>query len=246
MHFRTSGTRFLSGTLVLCAVALALASCGATTTNVTTASPSPTAMLAATATLPPIPTVPSVVKSAQFTCPEMVDGSDKSITDSTILLTVAYPGSWKETHCTRTLLSDGSITYWIGNYVHITAVPDTSVTVQQWVDEHKTSYETITLQPVAVRQAQEAVIVTDQLDQSAPSPFDFNFAQIKALLRGSHFLYELSTPLDVAYDDTSVDTVIPGPLRDYISGLVGSVGRHVRWRPLQVARMIRVLHGRFQ
>jgi hypothetical protein len=85
------------------------------------------------------------------------------------------------------------------------------------VVEKKTSYETITLQPITVRQAREAMSVTDQLDQSAPSPAYFHFMQVGALLRGSHYIYVLSTSLDVEYQDTSADTVTPGPLRDHIA-----------------------------
>ncbi len=225
MHFRTPGKRFLSGTLVLCAVALALASCGATTTNVTTASPSPTAMLAATATattsaqanVAPTATPVSVVSQDAFTCPVMVDGSDKEIADPSILLIVAFPVSWNETHCTRAAFSDGSADLWIGNYVHITAEPDTDRTVQQYVTAHQTSYEKVALQPMTVRQAAEAFTLSDQLDQSAPSPADYYFSQVHAILRGSHYLYLLTTSLDVEYHDTSADTVPPGPVVNYIS-----------------------------
>ncbi len=203
----------------LIGAALLVGGCGAST-NISTASAgtaTPTATLAPTATASPSPTPVSIVKHEEFTCPETLSGADKVIADSSIFLSVAYPGTWKETHCIRTRFSDGGVTLWIGNYVHIDAVPDTSMTVQQWVDAHKTSYETVTLQPITVRQAQEAVSVTDQFDQSAPSPADFHFAQVGALLRGSHDIYVLSTSLDVEYLDTSADTVIPGPLRDHIA-----------------------------
>jgi hypothetical protein len=203
----------------LLAAALLVAGCGASTDVSTTSgsAATPTATLASAATPTPSQAAPSILSSEQFTCPETPAGPDKTIVGSLILLTVAYPSSWKETHCTRTRFSDGSVTLWVGNYVRIDAVPNTTMTVRQWVDAHKTTYETITLQPVTVRQAQEAVAVTDQLDQSAPSPADFYFAQVHALLRGSRYLYLLSSSLDVEYQDTSVDTVIPGPLRDYIS-----------------------------
>jgi len=203
----------------LLGVALLVGGCGASP-SVPTASAgtaTPTATLAPLATASPSATPVSVIKSEQFTCPETSSGSDKVIADSSILLSVAYPGSWKETHCTRTRYSDGSVNLWIGNYVHINAVPNTTMTVQQWVDAHKTSYETITLQPITVRHAQEAVSVTDQVDQSASSPAYFHFLQVGALLRGSHYIYVLTQSLDVEYQDTSADTVTLGPLRNYIA-----------------------------
>jgi hypothetical protein len=213
---RRAARRFCG--ISLLAVALLIAGCGASTnaSGVPAGAATPTATLAPTTT--PSPTAPSILSSEQFTCPQVASGSDKAITDSALLLRVAYPGSWNETHCTRTRLSDGSVLLWIGNYVHITAVPDTNTTVQQWVDAHKSRYETITLQPITVRQAAEAFAITDQLDQSAPSPGDFHFAQIHAALRGSRYLYLLSTSLDVEYQDTRADTVTPGPVRDYLAG----------------------------
>lgn len=223
LRFVRSSPRRRYGVIPLLMLAAVVSFAGCSSVSNSTSSTSatggsvstPIATLAPTPTPPPIPTVPSVVSKQEFTCPEKPDGSEKTIADSTILLTVSYPGSWKEAHCTQTKLSDGNITIWIGNYVHIDAVPDTDISAQQWVDAHKTTYETITLQPITVRQAREAVIVTDQLDQSAPSPFDFYFAQIRVLLRGTRYLYELGTPLDVAYD-TSTDTAIPGPLPNYV------------------------------
>jgi hypothetical protein len=89
--------------------------------------------------------------------------------------------------------------------------------LQEWVDAHKTQYETITLKPISVHSAVEAVTVIDQMDQSAPSTGDFHFLQIHVLLRGSHYIYALSTSLDVAYTDTKADTVIPGPLANYVA-----------------------------
>ncbi len=135
----------------LIGAALLVGGCGAST-NISTASAgtaTPTATLAPTATASPSPTPVSIVKHEEFTCPETLSGADKVIADSSIFLSVAYPGTWKETHCIRTRFSDGGVTLWIGNYVHIDAVPDTSMTVQQWVDAHKTSYETVTLQPIS-------------------------------------------------------------------------------------------------
>jgi hypothetical protein len=205
--------------LPLLGAALLIAGCGVST-NVSSASvarATATATLAPTATPEYVPTVPGILSSEQFACPQTVAGSDKTIVESALLLSVAYPSAWTETHCTRTRLSDGSATLWIGNYVHVTAIPDTTMTLQQWVDAHKTKYETVTLQPITVRQAKESAIVDDQLDQSAPSPFDYYFSQIRVLLRGSRYLYELSTSLDVEYQDTSADTVIPGPLQNYVA-----------------------------
>lgn len=225
MCLRTSSTRYVISALFVAALALTLAGCGTTTQDAATAASTPVATLTTTATatavrqvkVAPSATPPTVVTRNEFTCPATADGSDKAIADASLLLTVAYPSSWSETHCTRTKLSDGSVTLWIGNYVHIDAVLDTNTTVQQYVNAHQSSFENVTLQPVTVRQAMEAFDLNDQLDQSAPSPADYYFSQVHAILRGSRFLYLLTTSQGLDYADTASDTPPPGPIANYIS-----------------------------
>jgi hypothetical protein len=184
---------------------------------------SPAAASSPTPTLPPtataLPSTPTI--AAQDACPQTTSGSQVTVTEPSMLLSITYPASLKETHCALTGFSDGSWLFRVGNFLDVYAVPAAGRTVEQYVDAKKFPYETVTLSAITVRQAQEADLVQVQLAPNAPGPGYFNNNNVGALLRGSQYIYEVRPPQATHYPVTT-DSPIANPLSAYMPGFTVS------------------------
>jgi hypothetical protein len=142
-----------------------------------------------------------------------------TLAEPSILLSITYSASLKETHCELTHYPDGSWYFRVGNFVNFYVVPASGRTVQQYVGATRTPYETVTLTPIAGVHAQEAYLVEVQLAADAPGPGYFNNKGIVALLRGSQYIYEVAE-IQAGEWPVTTDNVIPNSqhLSDFIPG----------------------------
>lgn len=175
-----------------------------------TATPSPTAIAQVTAT------------ATNDLCPQTTSGAQVTLTEPSMLLSFTYPASVAETHCKLTSVSNGGWLLWVGNLLEVYAEPTAGRTIQQYVNAKKTSYETVTLTSVTLRQAQEAYLVKDTLAANASGPGYFTEANVVALLRGSQYIYEVRGLQVPHFPVGPADMFASKPLSDYVPGFAVS------------------------
>lgn len=193
-------------------VGLTIAGCGGTVSTTSTSSLTPAASPTSTATA-----VVSPAGTTQAPCQDTVNGSQVTVSESAILLNITYSAVVHEADCALMGYSNGQELFQLGNLMDVYAEPAAGRTIQQYVDAKKMPYETITLSPVTVRQAQEAYLVQVQLASNAPGPGYFNGIGAVALLRGSHYIYEVRQLQAKNYPGPTDDTP-SDPLSNYVPG----------------------------
>lgn len=153
---------------------------------------SPTSTVTATA----IPATPTTVSgSTTFTCPESLNGAQKTFSDTSMQFSFSYPAAWTETSCQRFTAGDGQQTILIGNLFSVSIAPRNGQTIQQWVNSRVDQYEVVTLGTLAVPHAQEAatVSVAPSATSDPDKPFAAEpFVQTFAIVAGSQYFYTVN------------------------------------------------------
>jgi hypothetical protein len=152
-------------------------------------------------------------------CSESTNGAHTTIVESKILFAITYPSSLTETHCLLTAYAGGAWNLSIGNFLEIDTEPAAGRTVAQYVAEQKMAYETVTLTPVTTTQALEAYVVDDTTASNAPGPPRFPSGEL--LLRGSTYLYKITTPQAGLYP-LATDAFVTSALTTYAGGIAVS------------------------
>jgi hypothetical protein len=137
-----------------------------------------------------------------FTCPTTTNGDIKVFSDATYgSYSFSYPARWTEKYCQL-----DTTTTTIGNLFKVSVWARNGKSIQEWVAGEKTPNEMVTLTPLHVKHADDAVTVTDTL---APGISQGSFTQTKAIIAGSQNFYVITTLIVLA---NMTDTVPTEPI----------------------------------
>lgn len=175
-------------------------------------SPSSTATAAPTATV-------ALTSQTSFACPTTVNGSQKIFTDAQTGLSFSYPAGWTESVCQRSVWSNGTTDLNVGNLFDVYLTPRNGLTIQQWVSQQADKNETVTLAPLPVKHAQDAVTVSVTVPPSVQLDAE-PYASTEAIVAGTQSFYQVIHYIALTNDFT--DTVPPMSIQQVAQQIVGT------------------------